>query len=76
MDYASDMTENRVYFERTPIFVMEDEKYLYPRGAEWLGEPNDLIPASVKLAYKDEVLTLIPLVGFARELNTINGLIL
>lgn len=76
IDVANTMTNGRQYYSKHPIFVMEDILNLYPRGAEWLANETDLVPASIKLAFKEESETLVPLAGFARELNTINGLIL
>ena len=76
IDTHNTMTQGIQYYEKNPFFVMEDSLNLYPRGAEWLGNSDDLIPASVRLAYKSESEALVPLAGFARELNTINGLIL
>lgn len=76
IDRSNSMTVGRQYYERHPLYVMEDTYNLYPRGSEWLGENGDMIPASVRLAYRSEGMILTPLAGFARDLNTVNGLIL
>lgn len=69
-------TEGREYYtkEKT-LYVYEDSNDLFGVGSEW-NISVTTIPESVKLTTREEVPTMIELEGFARELNTIHGLIL
>ena len=77
LDTAEKMTEGRVYYKN--IYV----RYIHPDstnkdflpGAVWNEEIKN-IPEGVKLAHREEIYQWKKLNGFARSLNTINGLIL
>lgn len=70
-----ELPEDVPLFKRENFYVYEDKNGLLDKGAEW--NPNvTLIPPGVTLAKREEKYELQLLQGFARNLNTVNGLIL
>lgn len=62
-------------FERETYYVLEDSAKIFPVGSEW--NPNvSTVPPTVKLGTRTKKIELRPLEGFARNLNTIHGLLL
>ena len=76
VDTNASPTAGRVYyFGADEYYVYHDEKEILPLGMHW----NTALPVphSISLARKnDTTYTMSELVGFARKLNTIHGLIL
>jgi hypothetical protein len=69
-------TTGRQYYTKDKIlYVYEDSNDLIGRGSEWNISVTN-IPESIKLTTRKEIPTMIELEGFARELNTVHGLIL
>lgn len=69
-------TAGRQYYTKDKIlYVYEDSNDLIGRGSEWNISVTN-IPESIKLTTRKEIPTMIELEGFARELNTVHGLIL
>lgn len=71
MEMPEDITE---FYKGDKYYVLKDDAGIYATGSEWdmsIGE----IPEGVTLAKRTERWELIPLKGFARNLNTIHGLI-
>ncbi len=62
-------------FERKAYYVYSDSAKVFPEGSEWNGNVT-VIPPTVTLAERTEKIELRPLEGFARNLNTMHGLIL
>lgn len=62
------------YYKKNGIYVLNDDARIYSKGAEWNIDAN-YIPASVTLATRVEAYDLMPLIGFARNLNTLHGMI-
>lgn len=63
------------YYEKTGKYVISDSKNIYRKGAEWNEEVKE-IPATVKLGTRALKWEAQKLEGFARNLNTLHGLIL
>lgn len=77
-----DLTQNEInsdyknnIFERKTYYVYKDAAKIFPEGSEWNNNVT-LIPPTVTLAERTEKIELRNLEGFARNLNTIHGLIL
>lgn len=69
-------TEGRVYYLRNNmLYVISDDNNLYEPGCQWNMNVSP-IPEGVKLGTRQPYPTFEELNGFARELNTIHGLIL
>ena len=75
IDNEDNYTLEREYFIRTYYYVKEDTRELFDQGSVWNTNVR-MIPNSVTLSLREDSYELIPLTGFARTLNTINGLIL
>lgn len=75
IDAAIKKTPGRKYYIKNNFYVKSDEKGLYSVGARW-PYSVDVIPQTIEIANREEGYELKPLVGFARNLNTIHGLIL
>ena len=69
------MTPNREYFIKYFAYVYEDIRGVLDQGAEWNSNVLD-IPEEITLAKRIERWGWKELVGFGRDLNTINGLII
>lgn len=67
--------ENQTYYIKNEYYLMEDEKEIFTPGAVW--NSNVLrVPATIKVGTRKAVYEMQVLEGFARQLNTIHGLIL
>ena len=76
--YALDTSltmKNTQYYIHNEIYVSKDELGLIPPGSIW-NQDAVSIPDSITLATREEYYDWKELPGFARELNTIHGLIL
>lgn len=72
---SSSECQNRDYYLLQDYYVMFDDLNEYNKGSEWNINIHPA-PNSVHLATRQEVATWVELKGFARNLNTIHGLIL
>lgn len=63
------------YYEKTGKYVISDSKNIYHKGAEWNEEVAE-IPSTVKLGIRAIKWEAKKLDGFARNLNTLHGLLL
>ena len=71
----NDLVANGNIFLKETYYVYEDTSGTFPKGMEW--NPNVVnVPDTVTLATRKEKVELRVLEGFARDLNTIHGLIL
>lgn len=62
-------------YKKETFYVYEDTSGIFQKGSEW--NPNvTVVPPTVTLARRSEITELRTLEGFARDLNTIHGLIL
>lgn len=74
LDERESFTENTTYYEKNSIFVLEDLNYKFPKYSIWNSNITE-IPEGVTLATRTASVGWKELEGFARELNTIHGLI-
>ena len=75
IDKNDDITIGREYWEFYPLYVMEDTEGVYSVGSKW--NINIVpVPSHIKLGTRKEVYKWKELVGFARDLNTLHGLLL
>lgn len=72
---TKDFEDGITYYQRKDLYVLADDFNIYPNGSIWNYKVG-IIPASVKLAKRTEGWKMEELIGFARSLNTIHGLIL
>lgn len=70
-----EMPENTPLYDKKAYYVIKDTAGVYEEGAEW-NVFADKVPSTVTLGTREETYKMVPLVGFARGLNTIHGLIL
>lgn len=63
------------YFEKIDVYVLSDSSGILPPYSVWNTSITE-IPESIQLAYRKEIPIWSELIGFARSLNTINGLIM
>lgn len=63
------------YFKRRDIYISEDTSGLLQKGSSW-NMNAEAIPHSVTLGEREEVEYMKELKGFARNTNTLNGLII
>lgn len=75
IDTAVGMTDNRVYYVYTPLYVLEDTSQRWPYGFEWQ-EQALFVPASVTLATREEVSNIFEIKGINNGESSINGSIL
>lgn len=68
-------TGKQPIFKADKLYVYEDKAGIYEKGAEWNMEITK-VPTSVTLAKRKERWELVVLEDFARNLNTMHGLIL
>lgn len=74
-DEINDLVNSGNIFLKDTYYVYEDTSGTFPKGMEW--NPNVVdIPETVTLATRKETFELRVLDGFARDHNTIHGLIL
>lgn len=74
-DEIADLVDKGNIFLKDTFYVYEDTSGTFPIGMEW--NPNVVdVPDTVTLATRTEKVELRVLEGFARDLNTIHGLIL
>jgi len=66
---------NTTIYEKNSYYVLNDEAGIYKKGAPWDFEIG-YIPATLTLATREETYTLEPLVDFARNINTMHGMLL
>lgn len=72
---VGEFDENKVYAEKETFYVVDDEAGIFEIGAEW--NPNvKTVPPGVILGRRKEKYEFRVLEGFARNLNTLHGLIL
>lgn len=69
-----DVLEQTIY-ERNPLYVMHDEAGIYSDGAIWNFDAH-FIPATLTLGRRTESFGLEPFQDFARNLETLNGMLL
>lgn len=74
LDDREAFTEGTAYYEKDSIFVLEDLNYKFPKYSIWNSNITE-IPEGVTLATRTASVGWKELEGFARELNTIHGLI-
>lgn len=76
LDDSSTATSGRLYYREIPTqrYVVSDENGIYAVGALW--NENIAIPSGVKVGYRQIAYRWKKLEGFARNLNTIHGLII
>ena len=67
--------KNTDYYTHDDLYVYEDELGLIPPGTVW-NQAANIIPDSITLATREEKYAWLELPGFARDLNTIHGLII
>ena len=75
LDVNPTMTANREYFLKYFAYVDNDSRGILEKGAEWNSNVTT-IPEEVTLAKREENYIWKELVGFAKTLNTIHGLII
>lgn len=68
-------TQEKPLFEKKTYYVIKDTAGIYEEGAEW-NIFTESVPSTVTLGTREEVYDIVQLPGFARNLNTIHGLIL
>lgn len=73
IDNGANMTVGRTYYEKTDVYVYEDVNGIFVPGAVW--NVNVDVIEGVKLATRKTTWGWRELEGFARNLNTIHGLI-
>lgn len=72
---VGEFDENKTYAEKETYYVISDESGIFEEGAEW--NPNVInVPPGVTLGRRTEKYEFRILEGFARNLNTLHGLIL
>lgn len=72
---VGEFDENKTYAEKETYYVISDESGIFEEGAEW--NPNVTnVPPGVTLGRRTEKYEFRVLEGFARNLNTLHGLIL
>ena len=69
------MPTDQPLYNKTALYVIEDTAGVYEKGAEW-NVFADKVPATVTLGTREEKYEMVPIPGFARNMNTIHGLIL
>lgn len=75
LDNSVNMTPDRKYFLGEEYYVLQDISNVFLKYSLWNNNVK-LVPCAVTLGTREEFFTLKELVGFARSLNTIHGLIL
>lgn len=75
IDKAENMTAGRTYFTGEDFYVFDDVKGTFAKYSLWNNNVK-VVPCTVELSRRTEKYHLEELVGFARGLNTIHGLIL
>lgn len=74
LDTSKELTVGREYYKKNSLYVLSDSSGRFNYGVEW--NLNVEKPKEVKLAKREEIWELQELKGFARNYNTIHGLIL
>lgn len=75
LDKGKTAQPNTTYYKKNSLYVYKDEKGKYAKGTEWNLKVTD-VPDTIQLAQMREVWGVEELKGFARQYNTIHGLIL
>lgn len=76
LEDAIEPRQNVQYYKKNGLYVIEDTESICPIGMEWNLNILDEIPNSITLGYRKEILELQELKGFARDFNTMHGLVL
>lgn len=63
------------YYERKQLYVVEDTSGVFPKGTPWPSNVFD-VPTTVTLGTRTERRELKELPGFARDVNTMHGMLL
>lgn len=63
------------FYKQKKYYIYADEKNILEKGTEWNWEAA-AIPPSITLATREDAYEMLPLVGYATKMNTINGMIL
>ena len=74
-DDLESLVNNGNIFTKDTYYVYEDKAKIFQEGAEWNSNVT-LVPPTVTLATRKEVTQIRPLEGFARDTNTIHGLLM
>ena len=74
LDKSESIVADRVYYELDKYYVFSDPSGEFAEGSEW--NTNYAVPSGVVVATRKEIVTLKEIEGFARDFNTIHGLIL
>ena len=75
LDTSETMTKDREYFLGEEFYVFEDTLGVFEKYSLWNNNVTT-VPHTVTLARRNEIWTYKELIGFARSMNTIHGLIL
>ena len=76
IDKSKEFDSTKTYYKfNGSLYVMSDTMNIFAPHSEW-NEKVTQVPASVEVGHRTEHITSIPLDNFARQLNTIHGLIL
>jgi hypothetical protein len=70
-----EMPTDTPIYDKKAYYVIEDKAGVYEPGAEW-NVFADKVPSTVTLGTREEAWEIVQMKGFARNLNTIHGLIL
>jgi hypothetical protein len=68
-------TDGKPIYNKKAYYVIEDKAGVYEPGAEWNVFASK-VPSTVTLGTREEAWEIVQMKGFARNLNTIHGLIL
>lgn len=74
VDYSEVMREKTEYFIKKDMYIKEDKTRILPQYSVWNPSVTN-VPDHITLAFRENKPIWIELTGFARTLNTINGLI-
>ena len=72
---GSSIPEGDIYSHDDALYVINDEAGIYPYGALWNFDA-EYVPATLTLARRTEYYGLEPFADFARNLNTMHGMLL
>lgn len=74
-DELKDLVDSNNIFAKDTYYVYEDKAKIFQEGAEWNSNVTT-VPPTVTLATRKEKTQIRPLEGFARDTNTIHGLLM
>lgn len=75
LDGNNKVTAGRIYYEKNPYYIISDTSRVFEAGAPWNSNITR-IPCAITLGIRTVDYEWKELEGFARDLNTIHGLIL